>query len=85
MARPDAAVEHPPHYGGADDPYETIKVMEDRLSPAEFDGAMKFQVYKYLDRAGKKEGQTQLRDVQKAAWYANRWAAAIERREALDE
>lgn len=85
MASSDAAVEHPPHYGGADDPYETIKVMEDRLSPSEFDGAMKFQVYKYLDRAGKKEGQTQLRDVQKAAWYANRWAVAIERREALDE
>ena len=30
------AVEHPPHYGGEDDSYETIKALANKLTPEEF-------------------------------------------------
>lgn len=61
------AVNHPAHYGGADDPYEVIKVLEKWLSREEFIGAMKFNIIKYNARAAKKNGN---QDYQKAAWYA---------------
>lgn len=60
-------VDHPPHYGGADNPYEVIKVMEAWLTPEEFRGALKFNIHKYLARAAKKAGPE---DQAKAAWYA---------------
>lgn len=63
-------VDHPAHYGGADNPYEHIKVMEASLTPEEFRGAMVFQITKYLHRAGKKDDMAQ--DIKKAAWYLNR-------------
>lgn len=68
MVRSIEHINHPTHYGGADDPYEVIKVMERWLTPDEFRGALKFNIHKYLARAGKK-GAT-LQDQQKAAWYA---------------
>jgi len=60
------AVNHPDHYGGKDDPYEVIKVMEAWLTAEEYRGALKFNVHKYLARARKKGG---LEDLQKAAKY----------------
>jgi hypothetical protein len=36
--------------------------------PEEFRGAMKFNIHKYLARAGKKGNPDQ--DIAKAAWYA---------------
>jgi hypothetical protein len=65
---PIEQVNHPEHYGG-DTPYEVIKVMERWLTREEFIGAMKFQVFKYNARAGKK-GPSDV-DYQKAAWYQN--------------
>jgi hypothetical protein len=68
--RPEA-VNHPPHYGGADDPYEAIKVVEA--------WALNFHlgnVVKYISRAGKK-GET-LEDLKKARWYLNRAIAKLE-------
>lgn len=62
------AINHPSHYGGADNPYEVIKVMEVWLSYEEFVGAMKFNIHKYLARASKK-GRAE-EDAGKAAWYA---------------
>jgi hypothetical protein len=62
-------VNHPAHYGGADNPYETIKVLEAKLTSREFIGAMKFQVFKYNDRALLKENEEQ--DYQKAQFYQN--------------
>lgn len=64
----EEAVFHPAHYGGADNPYEVIKVMEAWLTPEEFRGALKFNIHKYLARATKK-GRGQ--DYAKAAWYSN--------------
>lgn len=63
------AVDHPKHYGGADDPFEVIKVLEAWLTREEFVGAMKFNVHKYLARARKKNGAE---DYAKAAWYSSR-------------
>ncbi len=63
----DEQVDHPPHYGGADDPYETIKVLEAwGIATPE---AYLFNVIKYLSRAGKKGDQ--LQDLRKAQWYLN--------------
>ena len=58
-------VNHPSHYGGEDNPYEAIKVIE-----AWDLGFNLGNVVKYLSRAGKK-GET-LEDLRKAAWYLNR-------------
>jgi hypothetical protein len=61
-------VNHPAHYGGADDPYETIKVIECYGLEGSFRLA---SAYKYLDRAGKK-GEA-LQDLRKALWYLERF------------
>ena len=61
------AVDHPPHYGGADNPYEAIKVIEAL--------GLNFNLgncFKYVARAGKKEGVSHVEDLRKAAWYLNR-------------
>jgi hypothetical protein len=60
---------HPAHYGGEDNPYETIKVMRAKLTPEEFIGAMKFNIFKYNDRA-KLKGE-ELENYQKAQFYQN--------------
>jgi len=63
------AVSHPSHYGGADNPYEAIKVIE-----AWDLGFHLGNVVKYLARAGRKGDA--LEDLRKARWYLDR---AIER------
>lgn len=60
-------VDHPQHYGGADDPYEAIKVIE-----AWGLGFCLGNTVKYIARAGKKPDTAELEDLQKAAWYLNR-------------
>lgn len=66
------AVDHPAHYGGADNPYEAIKVIE-----AWGLGFCLGNPVKYLARAGKKGAA--LEDLKKAAWYLNRHIEAMER------
>jgi hypothetical protein len=80
------AVDHPTHYGGADNHYEAIRVIE-----AWELGFCLGNCVKYICRAGKKprlidtsthekvsfiEGpasqQSLLEDLRKAAWYLNR-------------
>lgn len=67
----EQAVDHPAHYGGADDPYETIKVLEAWLTPEQASGFRIGNAIKYISRAGKKD-ENRLRDLRKAAWYLNR-------------
>lgn len=58
-------VNHPDHYGGKDDPYEAIKVIE------AWDLGFKLgNTVKYIARAGKKG--TALQDLKKAKWYLDR-------------
>ena len=59
-------INHPPHYGGESNPYETIKVIE----------AWKLDfhlgnILKYISRAGIKS-PSQLEDLEKALWYLKR-------------
>jgi hypothetical protein len=59
-------VEHPAHYGGADNPYEAIKVLREWQLDED---AYLWNVGKYLSRAGRKDGNSQLQDLTKARWY----------------
>lgn len=58
-------IDHPKHYGGRDNPYETIKVIE-----AWGLGFNLGNVVKYISRAGKKDFLIQ--DLEKAKWYLER-------------
>jgi hypothetical protein len=58
-------VDHPKHYGGKDNPYEAIKVIE-----AWGLGFCLGNTIKYISRAGKKENT--LQDLEKALWYLER-------------
>jgi hypothetical protein len=58
-------VNHPAHYGGADNPYEAIKVIE-----AWSLGFNLGNTIKYISRAGKKGDR--LEDLKKARWYLDR-------------
>jgi hypothetical protein len=69
-------VNHPAHYGGAENPFEVIKVLEAWLTREEFIGALKFNVIKYQARARNKNGDE---DLAKAAWYANYLAEFLKR------
>ena len=60
-------VKNPEHYGGATNPYEAIKVIEN------WDlGFHLGNTVKYISRAGKKETDKELQDLKKAAWYLQR-------------
>lgn len=59
------AVDHPAHYGGADNTYEAIKVIEAWQLDFHLGN-----VVKYISRAGKKGSK--LEDLKKAQWYLNR-------------
>ena len=59
-------VDHPSHYGGADNPYEAIKVLREWQLDKD---AYLWNVGKYLSRAGHKDGNSQLQDLTKARWY----------------
>lgn len=59
--------DHPAHYGGKDNPYEAIVVIE--AWGASFCGG---NALKYICRAGKKKGESALDDLKKAKWYLER-------------
>jgi hypothetical protein len=61
------AVDHPAHYGGADNPYEAIKVIEAWDLDFHFGNTVK-----YIARAGKKDGSGEIEDLKKGLWYLNR-------------
>jgi hypothetical protein len=59
------AVNHPSHYGGKNNPYEAIKVIE-----AWNLGFCLGNTIKYIARAGKKDATVQ--ELEKALWYLKR-------------
>lgn len=71
------SVNHPTHYGGEDNPYETIKVIE---AWGWGTGFCLGNAIKYISRAGNKGNR--LEDLRKAAWYLQR---EIEREMMTDE
>jgi hypothetical protein len=58
------AVNNPEHYGGANNPYEAIKVID-----AWDLGFNLGNTVKYIARCGKKDDEIQ--ELEKAAWYLN--------------
>jgi hypothetical protein len=69
------AVDHPAHYGGADDPFEPIKIIEAR---GWGEGFCLGNAIKYLLRAGRKPGQSAVQDLKKARWYLDRLITSLE-------
>ena len=65
------AVNHPQHYGGENNQYEAIKVIE----AWELDFCLGNTV-KYISRAGKKDNIVQ--DLKKAKWYLEHKIAQLE-------
>jgi hypothetical protein len=65
LEEPNPAINNPAHYGGADNPYEAIKIIE----ALELDFLLG-NVVKYISRAGKKDDLIQ--DLKKAKWYLDR-------------
>lgn len=66
-------VNHPVHYGGENNPYEAIKVIEA--------WELNFNLgntAKYISRSGKKPGAGALEDLKKARWYLDREINIIE-------
>jgi hypothetical protein len=63
--KPNVLIDHPQHYGGEENPYEAIKVIE----AWELDFHLG-NVIKYISRAGKKGSK--IEDLKKAMWYLNR-------------
>lgn len=59
-----SSVEHPNYYGGGDNPYEAIKVIN-----AWGLGFSLGSAVKYICRAGLKDSKKHIEDLEKAAFY----------------
>lgn len=66
-------IDHPAYYG-SDTTYETIKVIE----AWQLDFCLGNAV-KYISRAGKKDPDKEIEDLQKAVWYIQRKIQQLER------
>ncbi len=67
-------VNHPQHYGGENNEYEVIKVID-----AWDLGFSLGNAIKYISRAGKKRKDTELEDLRKALWYLQHHIENIEK------
>ena len=68
------AVNHPAHYGGGDNPYEVVKVVEAWGLDQD---AYLFNTVKYVARAGKKDPTKLVEDLEKARFYLDRRIAKL--------
>jgi hypothetical protein len=66
-------INHPEHYGGEDNPYEAIKVIESWDLGFHLGNAVK-----YISRAGKKSIDNELEDLKKSLWYIERKIQKLE-------
>ncbi len=57
-------VNHPNHYGGENNIYEAIKVIDNWGLGVSLGNAVK-----YISRAGKKNPEKEIEDLKKAIWY----------------
>ena len=69
-----STVDHPQHYGGKDNPYEVIKVIEAWGLNNSFNLG---NCVKYIGRLGKKGDP--LEDLKKARWYLDREISNLEK------
>ena len=68
-------VNHPAHYGGENNVYEAINVIEAWNLDFCLGNAVK-----YISRAGKKDASKELEDLNKAIWYLKRRAEQIQKK-----
>ena len=68
-------VNHPQHYGGEDNTYEAIKVID-----AWELGFSLGNTIKYISRAGKKRKDKELEDLRKAFWYLKHHIEQLEKK-----
>ena len=69
-------VDHPHHYGGKENQYEAIKVIE-----AWNLGFCLGNTVKYISRAGKKDPSKEIQDLKKAVWYLERHIQQLKTKE----
>jgi len=62
-------INHPEHYGGKDNIYEVVKVCEAWGLDKD---AYLFNVVKYVARAGKKDPNKEIEDLEKSRFYLER-------------
>jgi len=68
-------INHPDHYGGKNNYYEAIKVID-----AWGLGFSLGNTIKYISRAGKKGKNKELEDLRKAKWYLEHHIQQLEKR-----
>lgn len=73
ILKPYEVVDHPLHYGGESNVYETIKVIDNWKL-----GFALGNTVKYILRAGKKDPNKELEDLKKAMWYLQHHISKIE-------
>lgn len=71
----DDAVHHPSHY--ANGKYEVIDIIEDQLGPQGFRGFCLGNTIKYICRAGKKNADKTVEDLEKAEWYLHHYITRV--------
>ena len=67
-------VNHPTHYGGEDNPFEPIKIIEGLNLDFHIGNSLK-----YMLRAGKKNPEKEVEDLEKAVWYLQRKIKKIQK------
>lgn len=68
-------VNHPEHYGGEDNVYEAIKVIDNWEL-----GFSLGNTVKYISRAGKKDPTKELEDLRKAKFYLDHHIEKLEKK-----
>ena len=68
-------VNHPQHYGGSENPYEAIKVID-----AWDLGFSLGNTVKYISRAGKKDPTKEIEDLKKALFYLEHHIKTLEKK-----
>ncbi len=73
-------LDHPNYYTetGIPSGIEAWDHYELAMTPEEFQGAMKNNLYKYIFRAGHKDSETAVKDLKKAINYLKRWISYLE-------
>jgi len=66
-------VNRPSHY--TDSKFEAIDIIQDKMSPEEFEGYLKGNILKYVMRS-KKKGEPK-QDLEKAQWYLSKLISTL--------
>lgn len=79
----DDAIHHPSHY--ANGRFEVIDIIEDQLKMEGLRGFCLGNTLKYICRAGKKNPEKTLEDLEKAEWYLHHYITRMKETKATNE